>query len=183
MYVVPMKMLSVLFLSAIAANPSAANAVDIYTRYFTGVSGGKPCYARYYDRAHLNAHPKQTVRRIEVYFDQDRRDDKVTKNTSADFQASFGFMLKRSHEWYEQELFCKVAADHFDCYLDADGGKFHLTPEGDGLRLEVTGGGGGTDQIVAEGTDWGEFGAPGGDDRVFILRRADRKLCSAANAD
>jgi len=77
-----------------------------------------------------------------------------------------------------QELFCKVAADHFDCYLDADGGKFRLTPEGDGLRLEVTGGGGGTEQIVAEGTDWGEFGAPRGDDRVFILRRADRKLCS-----
>ena len=59
-----MKMLSVLLLSAIAANPSAASTVDIYTRYFAGVSGGKPCYARYYDPAHLNAHPKQTVRRI-----------------------------------------------------------------------------------------------------------------------
>ena len=70
-----MKTLSVLFLSAIAANPSAANAVDIYTRYFTGVSGGKPCYARYYDPGHLNAHPKQTVRRIVVDFDQDQRDD------------------------------------------------------------------------------------------------------------
>ena len=56
-------------------------------------------------------------------------------------------------------------------------------PAQTGLRLEVTGGGGGTEQIVAEGTDWGEFGAPRGDDRVFILRRADRKLCSAANAD
>jgi hypothetical protein len=30
-----------------------------------------------------------------------------------------------------------------------------------------------------EGTDWGEFGAP--DDRVFLLRRADRKLCEAAS--
>jgi hypothetical protein len=38
------------------------------------------------------------VRRIEVGFDQDRRDDKATKNTPADFQASFGFMLKRSNE-------------------------------------------------------------------------------------
>ena len=111
-------MLTVLFLSAIAANPSAANAVDIYTRYFAGVSGGKPCYARYYDPDHLNAHPKQTVRRIVVDFDQDQRDDKVTKNTPADFQAGFGFMLKRSKEWYGQELFCKVTADHFDCYLD-----------------------------------------------------------------
>jgi hypothetical protein len=48
------------------------------------------------------------------------------------------------------------------------------------LRLEVTGGGGGTDQIVVEGSDWGRFGTPGGGDRVFILRRADRKLCNAA---
>ena len=92
-------------------------------------------------------------------------------------------MLKRSNEWYGQELFCKVTADHFDCYLDADGGKLRLTPEGDGLRLETTDGGGGTDQIVVEGTDWGEFGTPCGDDRVFILRRADHKLCDAANAN
>jgi hypothetical protein len=74
-----------------------------------------------------------------------------------------------SNEWYGQELFCKVATDHFDCYLDADGGKFRLTPEGSGLRLKITGGGG-TDQIVAEGSDWGEFGKPGDDDRVFLLR-------------
>jgi hypothetical protein len=151
----PTKMLFALLLSSIAASPSSANPVDIYARYFAGVSGGKPCYARYYGLAHLNAHPRQTVRRIEVGFDQDRRDDKATKNTPADFQASFSFMLKRSNEWYGQESFCKVAADHFECYLDADGGKFRLTPEGSGLRLEVTGGGGGTDQIVAEGSRLG----------------------------
>ena len=171
----PTKMLSALFLSSIAVSPSAANAVDIYTRYFAGVSCGKPCYARYYGPAHLNAHPKQTVRRIEVGFDQGRRDDTATKNTPTDFQASFGFMLKRSNEWYGQELFCKATVDHFECYLDADGGTFRLAPEGGELRLEITGGGGGTDQFVAEGTDWGEFGAPGNDDRVFILRRADRQ--------
>ena len=84
---------------------------------------------------------------------------------------------------YGEELVCKVASEHFDCYLEADGGKFRLTPEGDGLRLEVTAGGGGTDQIVAEGTDWGTFGGPGSDDRVFILRRADRKHCDAAIAN
>ena len=94
----PTKMIFALLLSSIAASPSPANPVDIYTRYFAGVSGGKPCYARYYGPGHLNAHPKQTVRRIEVGFDHDRRDDKSTKNTPADFQASFGFMLKRSNE-------------------------------------------------------------------------------------
>lgn len=150
-----MKIASILFLSATIANPSAASAADVLTKYFSEVSGGRPCYPRYYDHVHLSFHPKQTVRRIEVEFDQDRREDKLTKNTPEDFQASFGFMLTRSNEWYGQELFCKVNADYFDCYLDADGGKFRLTPEGSGLRLEITGGGGGTDQIVAEGSDWG----------------------------
>ena len=80
-------------------------------------------------------------------------------------------------------MVCKVVSNHFDCHLEADGGKFRLAPEGGGLRLEVTAGGSGTDQIVAEGTDWGTFGEPGGDDRLFILRRADRKFCDAAIAN
>ena len=66
-------------------------------------------------------------------------------------------MLKSSGEWYGDALYCKTLASHFDCYLDADGGTIRLTPQGDALRLEVTGGGGGTDQITVEGRK--DFGA------------------------
>lgn len=117
----------------------------------TLAAGGKPCYARYYDGAHLKAHPKQKVRRIEVDFDQGWREDKGGKNSAADFHAGIGFMLKRSGEWYGQELYRKTADDHFECYLDADGGAIRLIPRGNALRLEVVSGGGGTDQIAVEG--------------------------------
>ena len=174
-----MKLLLLLGTAALLAKPAVAEPPeDLYTRYFAGAAAGKPCYARYYDQAHLRAHPKQTVRRIAVDFDKDFGEAAGPKNTAASFEAGIRFMLKRSGEWYGDALYCKTLADHFDCYLDADGGTIRLWPRGDGLRLEVTGGGGGTDEIAVEGEkDFGQFGAPGGDDRVFVLSPADRKLC------
>jgi hypothetical protein len=160
---------------------AAATADDIYARFFADADGGKPCYARYYDRTHMGAHPKQTVRRIEVDFDKDFGEGADPKNTAASFEAGIGFMLKRSGEWYGDALHCKTLGGRFDCYLDADGGTIRLTPQGDALRLDVTGGGGGTNQIAVEGRkDFAQFGAAGNDDRVFVLSRANRKLCSNA---
>jgi len=168
-----------LVLTAAAVSPAALAADDLYTRFFAGVDGGRPCYVRVYDDAHLKAHPKQTVRRIFIDFDVDRRSDQSRKNGADDFEAGIGFMLKRSSEWYGQALSCKTVRDHFECYLEADGGTFTLTPRGKALRLEVSGGRG--SDIHAEGEkDFGTFGAPGSDDRVFLLPRGDRKICDAA---
>ncbi len=151
-------------------------ADHLYMRYFEGVAAGKPCYARYYDDAHLKRHPKQEVRRIEIDFDASWRSDENGKNTEADFQAGIGFMLKRSQEWYGQALVCKTLNDHFECYLEADGGQIRLIPRGSALRLEVVGGK--DSDIHTEGaTDFGSFGEVGSDDRVFLLPRADKKLC------
>ena len=87
-------------------------------------------------------------------------------------------MLRSSGEWYGDPLYCKTLADRFDCYLDADGGAIRLLPHGDALRLEVVSGGGGGDQIAVEGRkDFGAFGAPGSDDRAFVLPRANPGLC------
>lgn len=178
-----MKLLSVLIAVVCAAGAvSAAQAEDIYVKYFAGVNGGKPCYARSYDAAHLKAHPRQTVRQIQVDFDDSWRSDEGGKNSAGDFQAGISFMLKRSDEWFGQQLNCKVAGNGFDCYLDADGGAVRLTPAGNALRLEVKDRGAPGNQIAVEGEKGvGEFGAPKGDDRVFVLPRANRKLCDAAN--
>jgi hypothetical protein len=166
--------------AALACVSAHARADDLFTRHFAGVDGGKACYARSYGAAHLQAHPKQTIRKIEIDFDQAERTD-GKKNSGEDFQAGIGFVLRRSSEKYGQLLYCKTVAEHFECYLDADGGQIRLTPSGSGLRLEVAGGGGGTDQIVAEGEkDFGEFGGKGSDDRIFILPRAKRSACDEA---
>jgi len=166
-----------LVLAATAA--PALSADDLYTRYFAGVDSGKPCYLRVSDDAHLKSHPRQTVRRIFVDFDASTRSDETRKNGPDDFEAGIGFMLRRSDEWYGQALACKTVRDHFECDLEADGGRFTLTPRQNALQLVVTGGAG--SDIHAEGEkDFGEFGAPGSDDRVFLLSRGDRKTCDAA---
>jgi hypothetical protein len=131
----------------------------------------------------LAAHPRQTVRRIMVDYDRWTHENADPEDTAAKFIAGIGFMLRHSGGWYTQELFCKAEGGYFDCYLDADGGSIRLIPDRDALRLHVIGGGGGTDRIVVEGAaDFGKFGAPGSDDRAFVLPRADRKLCNAAVA-
>ena len=162
----------------IPAMPAAA-ADDLYSRTFANVDGGKPCYLRIYNDAHLRTHPKQTVRRIFIDFDVDARSDDTRKNGADNFEAGIGFMLKRSAEWYGQALSCKTVADRFECFLEADGGTLTLTPRGKDLRLEV--GGGPNGEIHAEGEkDFGGFGGRGSDDRVFILRRGDRAVCDQA---
>ena len=62
-----------LVLTAAAVSPAALAADNLYTRFFTGVDGGRPCYVRVYDDAHLKAHPKQTVRRAQPAPEQGRR--------------------------------------------------------------------------------------------------------------
>ena len=167
-------------LLALACSASAALAADIYAKYFADADGGRVCYARNYDEAHLAAHPRQTVRRIMVEYDHRAHEDADPENTAAKFIAGIGFMLRHSGGWYTQELFCKTVGGYFDCYLDADGGSIRLTPDRDALRLHVIGGGGGTDSIVVEGASgFGKFGAPGSDDRAFVLPRADRKFCNS----
>ena len=137
-----MKGLALLTMAALVPGFAvAASADDIYTRYFAQADGGKPCYARSYDRKHMEAHPKQTVRRIQVDFDKDFGEAAGPKNTASSFEAGIGFMLNRSDERYGDALYCKTLDNRVDCYLDADGGTIRLTPQGDALRLEVTGGG------------------------------------------
>ncbi|MBS0535270.1 MAG: hypothetical protein JSR72_14525 [Proteobacteria bacterium] len=161
-----------------AASPAAA-ADDIYARYFAGADNGRPCYLRIYDDAHLRSHPKQTVRRIFIDFDASQRSDETRRNGADNFEAGIGFMLKRSGEWYGQALSCATVAGHFECYLEADGGRLTLTPRGKDLRLEVSGGA--DAEISAEGEkDFGSFGGRGSDDRIFILPRGDRAVCDAA---
>ena len=169
----------ILSLIAIAAATPAAAADDVYTRFFAGVDGGRPCYLRVYDDAHLRTHPKQTVRRIFIDFDANVRSDETRRNGPDNFEAGIGFMLKRSNEWYGQAMSCKTVAEHFECYLEADGGRLTLTPRGKDLRLEVAGGASG--EISAEGEkDFGSFGGRGSDDLIFILPRGDRAVCDAA---
>jgi hypothetical protein len=86
-------------------------------------------------------------------------------------------MLKTSPEWYGQAASCETGDNGFDCYLEADGGLFQLTPTHDGgLRLQTSDNG-----IALEGSDSIQLSGKPGDDRVFDLVPA-KEECEAANA-
>jgi len=167
-----------------AAFSAAAFAATPFDTTFATVDGGKPCYARTYDRAHLNAHPRQTVTSIEVDFTPANPDG--VKNTAAKFELGFAFRLRKNGSWYPNNAICSAKGAAFTCSLESDGGEFTLTPGNGGtLRLDVVNRGGtdaGNDQISAEGDDFGSFGKPGGDDLSFILNRAPHAVCDASTA-
>jgi hypothetical protein len=167
---------------------SIAETKDIYAQYFSGADGGKPCYARIYDDAHLKAHPMQTVRRLEIDFDK-TFGDTDRPNSASYFEIGISFMLRLSKKWNGDSAYCKTAKGYFDCYLVADDGLIHLTPQGGALCLTVINRGGvdaKSDQIRLEGEgdeDSVGFGAPNSDDLVFDLPHADRKFCDAAGKE
>ena len=167
-----------------AALSAAALAATPFETTFAGVDGGKPCYARTYDRMHLKAHPWQTVTSIEVDFTPENPDG--VKNTAAKFELGFAFRLRKNGSWYPNNAYCSAKGAGFACSLESDGGEFTLTPQtGGALRLDVVNRGGrdsSGDQISAEGDDFGSFGKPGGDDLSFILNRAPHAVCDASTA-
>lgn len=146
---------------------------------------GTACYARAYDRAHLKAHPRQTVSAIEVDFVPANPDG--VKNTAAKFELGFGFQIRGRTDWYTNTSYCHAEGAGFLCSLESDGGDIRLTPQANALRLDVVNRGGKqakADQINSEGaSDTGSFGRPGGDDLSFILDRAPHAVCDASTAD
>ena len=159
---------------ALAAD--AAPPASFFDQWFANAQGGTPCYGRSFDDAHLNAHTKQLVRRIEI--DMTKSNASGIANTAERFELGFGLMLAKSAEWYGQAAICKSSEASADCFLEGDGGRFKLTPMPDGaLKLETGDYGialeGASDTIALSGSD--------GDDRVFLLKAA-RDECDAAAA-
>lgn len=165
--------------AACAAAYSVPNAhaadEDFFTVMFAKVQGGKPCYGRTYDDAHLKDHPKQIVRRIEI--DMDKTDANARVNTAERFELGVAVMTTKSEEWYGNSAICQGGQDSAECFLDGDGGKFKLTSdEGGAMRLET-----GDYGIGFEGaTDFIELKSDSGDDRVFVLKPG-RDECDAAS--
>lgn len=159
----------------VASNASATSS-DLYDRYFSNVLAGRPCFAATYSEAHLKTHPAQRVRSIEV--DLAKTNSDGSPNSADRFQLGFALMLSVKDEWYGQAASCKASDQGFDCFLEADGGIFRLSPIGDGgLRLKT-----GETGLALEGTaDTVELSGTEGDDRVFDLLPSQRE-CDAARA-
>jgi hypothetical protein len=115
--------------------PLPVNANELYDRYFADVDGAKVRYSRTYDAAHLQQHPKQATRLIELR--------KRISPTGGAFEVTLGLMVKGKSELFTSPAYCSTENDGFLC---RDGGTFRLTPStssgltlrviGDGIRME-----------------------------------------------
>lgn len=168
---------SVLLLSLFPNVPlaMAATSDDLFNTYFGNVLGGLPCFARTYDNGHIEAHPGQRVRMIEIDLSKTNADG--TPNTADRFTLGFAVMLTSGSDWFGQAANCKTNDEDFECYLESDGGVFRLTPQkGGGLRLET-----GESGITIEGSDTEiELSGKDGIDRTFDLVPSKEECRAAA---
>jgi hypothetical protein len=132
---------------AVSAALMAATSDSLYDNYFANVLGGTPCFARTYDPVHLQDHPEQRVKEIEVYLSKSNSDG--MPNSPDRFALDFALMTRSGPDWYGQSARCKTNDADFVCFVASDGGVFTLTPQKDGgLRFEA-----GDSGISVEGSD------------------------------
>ncbi len=151
-----------------AAQPAAA---DFFGETF-GASDGVVCFARTYNAAHLNKHPRQRV--TFVALDMARENADGRRNSPDDFQLGVGVEVKGVRERFAGQAYCKASGDGAECFLEGDGGRLAIKPAGSGrLRVEV-----GNYGLAFEGSDFLQIGADQSDDNVFILDRAAASVCA-----
>ena len=162
----------------LAAGIAPGHAESLFETYFLKAAGGTPCYARQYSAEHLAKNPRQRVVAIEINFQPANPDGVV--NTAKRFDLGIGVRKRGSAEWFTNSAYCSAENDRFECALEGDGGLFQLRPASGGrLRLESK-----RDTMAFEGEDsFFEFGGRLSDDNVFLLSRADRRICDAATAN
>jgi hypothetical protein len=120
------------------------------------------CYARHYDEAHMAGHPRQRVHAI--YLSHTAEPDPAHKGVLLEF----GFVT-RDGEHYSANAYC----DKRDrCSLEGDGGTFHISETGDGLRIDVG------DFLGLEGRNGWSGDLTESDDRVFLIFPDAPRACS-----
>jgi hypothetical protein len=104
---------------------------------FATQPGGIACFARYYDRAHLQARPRQKVASIEIDMTPTNLDGE--SYSSNHFELGVGLRPRGKVEWYGGNAICNSEGAIFTCYLEGDEGDLKLTPlPGGGLKAETT---------------------------------------------
>ena len=141
---------------------STAHAGPVFDR----LSGSHPltdqCFARFYDAAHLERHPRQRVTRFQL-----RRDRSSPVNTRARFTVAVGFRTTDGPDLFTVHGICTTRGSIAECGGEGDTGRFRLKLIGANLSVEI-------DRLELEdsGADLAES-----DDRTFLLRPAPAGEC------
>jgi hypothetical protein len=137
-----------------AVGPAQAGVIDAH------FGGGRGCYSRVYDRAHLNGHPDQLVTEIHLGASS------IADPDYAGTLLEFGFTLRGGAQ-YGVTAYCLSNG----CSLEGDSGSFRLAEDGKGLRLSIG------DFVTLEGETGFSPDLADSDDTVFLLYPAKAGAC------
>ena len=161
----------------IIGSASAVGAAEL-TDFVPAEPGASACWQRLYDAAHLASHPDQQVTAMTLLMSY------LTFDDGSDGMHYFGVDVSlRDGRKGTASGGCWQTEGVVRCGVDCDGGGFVLTRNGDGsaladleaygyisLESECGGGDGELESFPLE---------PGLDDKQFLLKPADAKLCKA----
>lgn len=142
------------------------------------VPGKSICFARRYDRAHLEAHPVQKVTAMTLRLRYHRHEpDGTYPQGQRNYYATLSVRLRDGGKALAAELECGPRGASIVCAVDCDGGGFSLARQGTGsVLVDLTRLG---RLRLGEGCDGeGVELTPGRDDRRFRLDEAAR--CDAS---
>ena len=143
---------------------SAAQAGPVFDR----LSGSHPltdqCFARFYNAAHLEHHPRQRVTRFQLRRD---RSGPAKENNRGQFTVAVGFRTTDGPDLFTVNGMCTTRGPIAECGGEGDAGHFRLVLEGRNLRVEI-------DRLELEdsGADLAKS-----DDQTFLLRPTPAREC------
>lgn len=149
-----------------------AVAQSVFDRLSGPASDRDPCYARAYDGAHLERHPRQRVERISL---KRQRVDVAAENNARTFSVQLAFQLRGVDDSYTVVGICRTAGARAECTGEGDTGAFRLSFSAEALRIEVVG------RLEVEGERGASPDLARSDDRVFLLRVAQPAACVTDN--
>jgi hypothetical protein len=155
------------------------------------VADQEACFGRVYDRAHLAAHPKQTVTSVHIFrylgerpeaenWQASQRDEAI-KQFRAGYAAVQAFVtFRRRPGYFHNWLLCRQEGQRGHCSIECEGGSFDLKRESAGTVLLNNNGfiliGGCSEDVEASKE---VYFTPGRDDKVFRLEAKAVAICRA----
>lgn len=149
----------------VATVAAAASAQSFFDDHLSAA----PCFTRSYDRDHLRAHPRQTVRQFQI---APADDDPLAGSHPKRFTIRFQFQATGANETFTGLAECSSRSGGAFCRVEGDGGAFALAPDGQGLRVMLG------DRLRVEGSAGASPDLARGDNQVMLLRRGNVNACA-----
>jgi hypothetical protein len=195
-----MRFLGALWMGAIRAlMPAILVTTALALSGSAGAQAGAPlfvadqeaCFGRVYDRAHLAAHPNQTVTSFHIFrylgerpkaesWQASQRDEAIKRfrQTGSAWVQAFVTFRGRTGYFHNWLVCTKEAKEGTHCYVECDGGSFDLKRESAGKVLLNNNGfiliGGCSEDLEASKE---VYFSPGTDDKVFRLEAKAVAIC------